>query len=135
MDLTEVKGMLISIIVTTYNRPAALRVVLLALNQQTDLNFEVVVADDGSKEDTRRMITELRPSLNYRLVHAWQEDKGFRAARARNLAVTQSKGEYLVFLDGDSVPRGTFVAHHRALAEQGWMVAGNRILLSPEFTT
>ena len=126
--------MLISVIVSTYNRPVALKMVLQALKSQTDSNFEVIVADDGSRDQTREMIDSLKPSLGYTLVHAWQEDCGFRAARARNLAVLASCGEYLIFLDGDSVPRVDFIANHRMLAEKGWMVAGNRILLSKEIT-
>jgi GT2 family glycosyltransferase len=64
----------------------------------------------------------------------WQEDRGFRAGAARNRAVAQARGDYLVFLDGDCVPRMNFIAQHRALAERGWMVAGNRALLSEAFT-
>lgn len=126
--------MLISVVVTTYNRPLALKMVLQALRDQTDTNFEVIVADDGSREETRLMIDSIQSSLGYPLVHAWQEDKGFRAARARNLAVLKAKGEYLVFLDGDSVPRVDFIENHRKLAESGYLVAGNRLLLSKELT-
>jgi GT2 family glycosyltransferase len=68
------------------------------------------------------------------LAHAWQEDKGFRAGAARNRATERARGDYIVFLDGDCIPRPDFIARHRALAERGWMVAGNRILLSEAFT-
>ncbi len=66
--------------------------------------------------------------------HVWQEDRGFRAGAARNRASEQASGEYLLFLDGDCIPRPSFIARHRALAERGWMVAGNRVLLSEAFT-
>jgi GT2 family glycosyltransferase len=68
------------------------------------------------------------------LAHVWQEDRGFRAGAARNRAAERARGDYLVFLDGDCIARPDFVARHRALAERGWMVAGNRILLSEAFT-
>jgi glycosyltransferase involved in cell wall biosynthesis len=125
---------LTSIIVTTYNRPDALRRVLLDLDRQGSDTFEVVVADDGSTHETADMIADLRGRVGYRLKHAWQEDEGFRAARVRNLAVLQSEGDYLVFLDGDCIPLEGFVEGHRWLAERGWWVRGTRVGLRPEFT-
>lgn len=126
--------MLISVIVTTFNRPKALNLVLQALDKQTDKNFEVIVADDGSKSETQDLIDCLRKRVKYNLVHVWQEDSGFRAALVRNKAVLSSRGEYILFLDGDCIPPILWIARHRRLAEKGWMVAGNRILLSKNFT-
>ena len=68
------------------------------------------------------------------LTHAWQEDRGFRAGAARNRAARVARGDYLIFLDGDCVPRPDWIAQHRRLAEPGWMVAGNRVLLSESRT-
>jgi glycosyltransferase involved in cell wall biosynthesis len=130
--------MLISIIVTTYNRPDALSAVIRALLDQTDLNFEVIIADDGSSDPTRAAIDALRNTVHAaglkRLVHAWQPDDGFKASAARNMGVFASHGEYLIFLDGDCIPRPSFVARHRLLAEPGFMVSGSRVLLSEQFT-
>jgi len=123
-----------SIIVTTYNRPDALALVLWALAAQTLQDFEVIIADDGSTPVTRQWIQALRPQLSYPLKHFWQEDMGFRAARARNQALALTEGRYLIFLDGDCVPRTDFIAHHHRLAEVGWFVVGQRILLSEQFT-
>jgi glycosyltransferase involved in cell wall biosynthesis len=126
--------MRISVVVTTYNRPDALAAVLDALAAQTDRDFEVIVADDGSRGDTGELVNERAKTFPAPLTHVWQEDKGFRAGAARNRAAERARGQYLVFLDGDCVPRPDFVACHRALAERGWMVAGNRILLSEALT-
>jgi glycosyltransferase involved in cell wall biosynthesis len=126
--------MLISVVVTTFNRPDALRAVLDGLAAQHDRAFEVLVADDGSRDDTRALVEDAAARFPVPLVHVWQEDRGFRAGAARNRAVERARGDYLVFLDGDCIPRPDFVARHRALAERGWMVAGNRVLLSPRFT-
>lgn len=130
--------MLISVIVTTYNRPDALSAVLLALLDQSDPNFEVIVADDGSTRETADAVSRFRnlaPARGLkRLVHAWQPDLGFRASAVRNLGVFASSGKYLIFLDGDCVPRPDFVARHRLLAESGFMVSGSRVLLSEKFT-
>jgi glycosyltransferase involved in cell wall biosynthesis len=130
--------MLISVIVTTYNRPDALSAVLHALLEQTDADYEVIVADDGSAAPTREAIgvfgTLPHAAGLKRLLHAWQPDDGFRASAARNLGVFAARGEYLIFLDGDCVPRPNFVERHRQLAERGYMVSGSRVLLSEGFT-
>ncbi|WP_192877938.1 glycosyltransferase family 2 protein [Fastidiosibacter lacustris] len=125
---------LISVIVSTYNWPAALRLVLLALNNQTDRNFEVIIVDDGSTEDTEKMIDAFKPTAKFPLKHLWQEDEGFRLSRARNLGIKNAKGAYIIFLDGDCIARPNFVSNHRILAQQGYYVAGNRVLLSQPYS-
>jgi glycosyltransferase involved in cell wall biosynthesis len=125
---------LISIILTTYNREDALDAVLRSLATQFDRDFEIIVADDGSGPTTKAVIDEWRPHFAHGLIHAWHEDDGFRAAEARNRAIKASHGWYCIFLDGDCIVRRDFVAQHRALAEQGWFVSGNRVLLSPALT-
>jgi glycosyltransferase involved in cell wall biosynthesis len=125
---------LISVIVTTYNREDALDAVLRSLARQSDRNFEVIVADDGSMAPTAALIEAWKAKLGRRLDHVWHEDRGFRAAEIRNRAILAARGDYVVFLDGDCIARPDFVAAHRRLAEPGWFVAGNRILLSPELT-
>lgn len=126
--------MKISVIVTTYNRPDALSLVLRGLAAQDAGDFEVVIADDGSTDETKAALAALKPSLNYELRHVWQEDDGFRAPMARNRAAAVATGDYFIFLDGDCVPLSDFIAMHRRLAEPGWFLSGNRILLSETFT-
>ena len=125
---------LISVIVTTYNREDALEAVLSALSGQTDRGFEVVVADDGSRPTTAALIERWKGRLGIPLSHVWQADRGFRAAEIRNRALLAACGDYCVFLDGDCIARADFVATHRRLAERGWFVTGNRVLLSRELT-
>lgn len=130
--------MLVSVIVTTYNRPDALALVLQGLLDQSDTNFEVIIADDGSTAATGALVERFqtlpRNAGLQRIVHAWQIDDGFRASAARNLGVHASHGAYLIFLDGDCIPRRSFVARHRLLAEADFMVSGSRVLLSESFT-
>ena len=125
---------LISVIVATYNRPDALAAVLRSLEAQTDRNFEVIVADDGSNEKTGSLITEHARKMTVPVRHAWHSDIGFRLAEIRNRAIRISSGAYCVFLDGDCIARPNFVAAHRGLAEPGWFVTGNRMLLSEDLT-
>ena len=124
----------VSLIVTTYQRPQALDRVLHGLARQTVPPAEIVIADDGSTEDTAALVREWQRRLPVPLRHVWQEDRGFRAAAARNRAVAASGGNYLVFLDGDCLVFADFVARHRALAESGKLVMGSRILCDPSFT-
>jgi len=124
----------ISVIVTTYNRPDALDAVLRGLARQSDESFEVVVADDGSAPDTAQVLERWQQRLKQRLIHVWQEHHGFRAAEIRNRAILASSGSYCIFLDGDCIPRNDFVREHRQLAEVGWLVVGNRVLMSERLT-
>jgi glycosyltransferase involved in cell wall biosynthesis len=126
---------LISVIVTTYNREDALDAVLRSLAGQSDPNFEIIVADDGSKAPTAALVETWKPKIGHRLDHVWHDDRGFRAAEIRNRAILASRGGYVIFLDGDCIARPHFVATHRQLAERGCFVTGNRILLSRELTT
>lgn len=125
----------ISLIITTYNRPDALRLVLLSLNQQTQLPDEVIIADDGSNDETRLLIEQLQGQLDYLLKHVWQKNEGFRAAKIRNKAVLQADNNYLIFLDGDCIPFLDFIEKHCLLAEPNWFVSGHRILLEKKLTT
>jgi glycosyltransferase involved in cell wall biosynthesis len=125
---------LISVIVSTYNREDALDVVLRALARQSDRNFEIVVADDGSGPATARVVREWAARKAVPIKHVWHEDRGFRLAEIRNRGIRASAGAYVVFLDGDCIARRDFVAMHRRLAEPAWFVTGTRILLSRELT-
>lgn len=125
---------LISIVVTTYNRSDALLNVLRALERQTDVNFEVVVADDGSAEMHVNSVISVQHSLNFPLAYVWHPDVGFTASKVRNLGVAASVGAYVILLDGDCVPDMDFVARHRLLAQRGCFINGNRVLLSERFT-
>jgi glycosyltransferase involved in cell wall biosynthesis len=125
---------IISVIVTTYNREDALDAVMRSLARQTDADFEVLVADDGSGPATARLIKVWESKARFRIEHVWHDDLGFRAAEIRNRAILVSHGAYCIFLDGDCIVRPDFIAAHRRLAEAGCFVTGNRVLLSHEFT-
>ncbi|PTB19382.1 glycosyl transferase family 2 [Trinickia symbiotica] len=125
---------LITVIVTTYNRPDALELVIGACLDQTDRHFEIVIADDGSGAATRTLIENIARASPVSITHVWQPDEGFRAAASRNKALRSARGDYVIFLDGDCVPQRDFVARHRALAHERTVVTGSRILLAPRLT-
>ena len=124
-----------AVIVTTYNRPDALGAVLAGYQAQRDAEFELLVADDGSTADTRSVVEAFAAHARFQVRHVWHEDQGFRAAAIRNRALAATQADYIVFSDGDCVPSPRFMAQHQRLAERGWFVAGNRVLLSAAFTT
>ena len=125
---------LISVIVTTYNREDALDAVLRALAHQSDRDFEIVIADDGSRAETARIVENWKSRLPVPLKHVRHEHRGFRGGEIRNRGIRASAGEICIFLDGDCLASVDFVAAHRRLHEPGWFVTGNRILLSRELT-
>jgi len=123
-----------AVVVTTYNRPDALTAVLDGYLQQTHRDFELIVADDGSTDDTRVLVSGYATRARFPLRHVWHEDLGFRAGAIRNRALAATEAQYVIFTDGDCVPRASFVEQHCELAERGFFLAGNRILLSAAFT-
>lgn len=123
-----------AVIVTTYNRPDALAAVIEGYFAQDALDFEFIVADDGSTGDTRELIEARSRNAPVPLKHVWQEDLGFRAAAVRNRALAATRADYIVFSDGDCIPPPFFVRRHRELAEPGCFLSGNRVLLSEAFT-
>ena len=124
----------LSVVVSTYEWPEALGAVLRALHKQSDPDFDIVVADDGSGPETAVVVRRWQGRFGQRLIHSWQADEGFRAARVRNLGALARDSNLLVFLDGDCVPRRDFVRTTRASARPGWFGVGRRLLLSPAFT-
>lgn len=124
----------IAVIVTTYNRPDALAAVLAGYFDQSRMDFELLIADDGSRDDTRALVESQAKSAPCPLRHVWQVDNGFRAGAARNRAVARTEADYLIFTDGDCIPARHFVQQHHTLAESGYFLSGNRVLLSESFT-
>ncbi|WP_370408496.1 glycosyltransferase [Tenacibaculum dicentrarchi] len=109
----------ISIIITTYNATAWLEKVIWGYNQQTYSNFELVIADDGSKQETKDLIDALRKEVSFPITHVWHEDNGFQKTIILNKALLKSKGEYLIISDGDCIPKKDFVETHHKMREKG----------------
>lgn len=116
-----------SVILSTYNWPQALELVLLALKRQAYLPQEVIVADDGSGEETRKLIERFQADFPVPLVHVWHEDLGFRKTAILNKAVARAKGEYIITIDGDMIAERHFVYDHLALCEPNVFIYGKRV--------
>lgn len=124
----------VSLIMTTYNRPDALQLVLKSVALQSLIPHELIVADDGSGLPTLQVVEDYRKILDVPMQHVWQEDRGFRASKIRNKATAAARGDYLIFIDGDMVMHPEFVASHVRAARPGQFIQGSRVLLS-EATT
>ena len=122
----------LSVIVSTYDRPAFLEKVLRGYCVQSDTDFELVVADDGSGTETADVISRARAAHNLPILHVWHADDGFRKSLILNRAIVASRGDYLLFTDGDCIPREDLIATHRGLAARGRYVAGGYLKLPRE---
>lgn len=116
--------MKLSVIMTTYNSPVWLEKVLWGYSVQQHKDFEIIVGDDGSTGETREVIDRLRQETGLTIKHVWQEDKGFRKCRILNKSVLEVDSEYVVFTDGDCIPRGDFLEVHAEEARPSTFLSG-----------
>jgi glycosyltransferase involved in cell wall biosynthesis len=124
----------VGVVFTTYNRPHDLARVLAGYARQTHQDFEIVIADDGSGEETCACIEAARREWRLNIRHVWQEDIGFRKCRILNRAIVETGADYLILTDGDCIPHPEFVAGHRALARPGYFVSGGCVRLGERAT-
>lgn len=121
-----------SLVISTYNRPDALAACLESVRRQRHLPDEVIIADDGSTEETRRLIRSIASAFPVPVRHVWHPDEGFRLAAIRNRAMAEAKGEYIIQIDGDMLLHPAFVADHLRLARPGHYAKGVRVRLGPD---
>jgi glycosyltransferase involved in cell wall biosynthesis len=126
-------AMRIAVVMTTYESPQSLDKVLEGYALQSRPPDEVVVADDGSGEATRGVVSRWRSEAPYRLIHVWQENQGYRRSRILNMGIAASTADYIVFTDGDCLPHREFVADHAQVAEEGFWVQGKRAQIRERF--
>lgn len=119
-----------SLIVTTYNWPAALDLTLASVARQSVAPAEVIVADDGSGATTAAVVADWQRRLPCPLHHVWQEDSGFRLARSRNRAIAAARHEYIVLIDGDMLLHPRFIEDHQHCARRDCFIQGSRPQLS-----
>lgn len=116
--------MFASVIFTTYNHPKWLEKTLWGFSAQSYRDFEIVVADDGSSQETRDVIESLQAQIDIPIQHIWQADDGFQKCKILNKAILASRGEYLIFTDGDCIPHPDFVKNHVALSAENTLLSG-----------
>lgn len=122
-----------SVVISTYNRPKALALVLQALSEQEVMPEQILIGDDGSKPETRELI-EKWADKRLPIQHHWHEDQGYRKTIIMNRAFSHVTAPLTIFLDGDCIPGPEFVKDHLRLSQVGYLLAGPRILASPSYT-
>ena len=122
-----------SLIISTFNRPDALQRCIESVWLQTRLPDEVIIADDGSRPETKNVVDSLTTG-KVPVVHVWQPDNGYQLARIRNKAFIAARGEYLVQMDGDLVLHTDFLRHHIQMARKGTFVSGARVNMDETLT-
>jgi glycosyltransferase involved in cell wall biosynthesis len=125
----------IAVIISVYNGLDDLRMVLASLELQTFKNFEIVIADDGSSEDVVKEMDSIISSSPLVIRHIWHEDRGWRKNIILNRAIVASRGQYLVFIDGDCILHPCLLHEHFDHREPGYLIAGRRVNLSPGITS
>lgn len=125
--------MKVSLLISTYNWPEALQLVLLSVMNQTQNPDEILISDDGSSEDTKNLIESFKKKMVVPIHHFWHEDKGFRKAIILNQAIAAAKGEYIIQVDGDCILHKDFVRDHTVLAQRGVYLFGSRVNIQEEF--
>lgn len=123
-----------SLIIATYNWPQALQLCLNSVMRQTVLPGEVIIADDGSAEETRSLIEKMQESFPVPLKHVWHVDEGFRLGMIRNKAMAAASGEYLVQIDGDIILHPLFIADHLQASRPNHFIGGSRVLLDKDLS-
>lgn len=122
-----------SLLIATYNWPKALNLVLKSALLQTFLPSEILIADDGSKEETKVVIKEFQKKTNLPIRHFWQEDKGFRKSKILNIAIAQASSDYIIQVDGDCILHSKFIEDHINGARNGVYLYGSRVNILPQF--
>lgn len=122
--------MKISVVVSTYNAEEWLEKVLIGYSVQTHKDFELIVADDGSKPSTKALIDSYAANYPVPIRHLWHEDLGYRRQEILNVAIVEAKYDYILMTDGDCIPRKDFLEIHAKYAEKGRFLSGGYCKLS-----
>ena len=123
-----------SVIISTYNSPDWLQKVLWGYETQSEPDFEIVIADDGSTSETADMIVAMQKNSKLNIQHVWHKDAGFQKTKILNKAILASKTDYLIFTDGDCIPRQDFVKAHLDHRQQDVFLSGGHFPLSMEIS-
>ncbi len=125
---------LISLIIAVYNKSEKLRLILAASERQTFRDFEVVIADDGSCDEVKKVIDDTRLNYHYDVQHIRHEDIGWRKNMILNKAVRAARASYLVFIDGDCIPQHAFLEDHWKHRKDKIVLGGRRAEMSKRWS-
>lgn len=122
-----------ALLISTYNWPEALELVLKSAAAQSMQPHEILIADDGSKDETRELINDFKKISTTKVVHVWHEDNGFRRSKILNKAIAKSNADYIIQIDGDCIMHKDFVKDHQAMAAENQFLFGSRVNIQQSF--
>jgi glycosyltransferase involved in cell wall biosynthesis len=126
--------MKVSLIIAVYKDVEALNLIFKSLENQTYKNFEVVVAEDGESDVMASAIRHTRSKYSFEILHTTQKDNGVQKSKSQNNAIRASKGEYLIFIDGDCLLYSKFIENHVFLSDKQNIITGRRVNLGPKYS-
>lgn len=132
MANTQFRG--VSLVVSTYNWPEALNLCLISISKQTLLPDEVIIADDGSTDETLKLIEKHKRNFPIPIIHVWQPDEGFQLSKIRNKAIAASSQKYIVQIDGDLILEKHFIEDHVAFRKENTFVSGSRVIMNSDLS-
>lgn len=128
--MNNIETLKTSLIIVTYNWKEALELVLKSVQRQTVMPFEIIIADDGSTEETKKLIDKFRKEFKFPIIHVWHEDKGFRKTVILNKTIAKCKGDYIIQIDGDCIMNAHFIEDHIYARKEKCFIHGSRVLLN-----
>uniref|UniRef100_UPI00404B5FDF glycosyltransferase family 2 protein n=1 Tax=Gelidibacter sp. TaxID=2018083 RepID=UPI00404B5FDF len=122
-----------SLVISTYNWPDALEIVLESVLKQSAMPYEVIIADDGSTQTTKDIIENYKLKATVPIIHIWHQDEGFTKSVILNKAVAIARGNYIVQIDGDCIIHKHFVKNHLQFAQENTFLYGSRVNIKPSY--
>lgn len=127
--ISSLQDLTTSVIISTYNSPHYLEMVLHGYNNQSYRSFEIVIADDGSTRETKELLERMRSEVFYPIKHVWHKDHGFQKSQILNKTIVACSTPYIIMSDGDCIPRQDFVEQHFKYGEEGYFLSGGYFML------
>lgn len=130
----ESRQVKVSLIITCYNRVHLLKNALISLKSQSVKLYELILSDDGSKEDIVSGIKDLVKDFLFPVKFIQQENKGFRLAKCRNNGAREATGDYLIYLDQDLIFSKNFLRTFISNIRKNYFSVGYPIRLTEKQT-
>ena len=126
--------MSVSVIISFYNKIEVLKLLIAGFERQSFKDFEIIIADDGSKNEVVESLNLIINNSSIAINHLWHKDNGWQKNIILNKAIQKARGEYLIFVDGDCIPHKHYVKDHYDNREENTILTGRRVKLSEKIS-
>ncbi|MFN8437087.1 MAG: glycosyltransferase [Cytophagales bacterium] len=126
---------LLTVVISYYKATDNLFLILQALNNQSCMDFEVIVSEDDNCTYSKEFIENISKDLNFTIIHISQEiDNGFRKNEMLNKSILKASADKLAFIDGDCVPNEYFVENYINEIDEKSLCVGRAVFLDEKTT-